>query len=87
MGGRTPLVLAAMEGHLGVVEHFVTKKADIEAKDKEGLTALIWGCAKGKVETVKYLLKHGAEINAVDKKGRTALDLAGAQVTNTISFF
>ena len=75
-----------MEGHLGVVEHFVTKKADIEAKDKEGLTALIWGCAKGKVETVKYLLKHGAEINAVDKKGRTALDLAGAQVTNTFCF-
>ena len=35
--GRTPLVLASMEGHLGVVEHFVSKQADVEAQDKEGL--------------------------------------------------
>ncbi|CAM1306442.1 TANC2 (predicted) [Pycnogonum litorale] len=74
--GRTALMLAAMEGHHGVLELLLTKKASVNRTDKQGLTALCWACLKGQLHTAEYLLEHGSDINHTDKNGRTPLDLA-----------
>ena len=67
---------AAWSGHVAVVQYLVTAGAEMEAKDKKGLTALMLAAKKGHVETAQCLVTDGAEMEAKDKKGLTALMLA-----------
>jgi ankyrin repeat protein len=55
--------------------------ADIEAKDKDGLTPLSWAAECGYEAVVKLLLEKDAEIEAKDSVGRTPL-LYGAKNGN-----
>jgi ankyrin repeat protein len=51
-----------------------TGKADVEAKDENGLTALIRAAGYGREAVVKLLLETGkADVEAKDEKGATAL--------------
>ncbi|GHV26512.1 hypothetical protein FACS1894176_07410 [Bacteroidia bacterium] len=50
--------------------------ADVNTKDKNGMTALDWAALNGSTEIVKELIKAGADANAKDKNGMTALDWA-----------
>ncbi|UCG08007.1 MAG: ankyrin repeat domain-containing protein, partial [Desulfobacterales bacterium] len=50
-----------------------TKQADVNAKDKYGVTALIAASFKGQKEIVELLIIEGADLNAQDNKGDTAL--------------
>jgi ankyrin repeat protein len=73
----TPLMIACEQGNLEIVEYLLSKKADINAIDKEGKnTPLIYAAANGHPKVVELLIKHNANINIKNFCGLTALDLA-----------
>ena len=53
--GLTPLHLAAMRGHLDVVQYLVERGADWNAKDLEGMTPVARAVASGCLDVVHFL--------------------------------
>ncbi len=74
--GRTPLHLAAWQGHRDAVELLLNHKSDVNARDKAGDTPLHLAAGHGAQETVELLLARGAEVNAEDELGMTPLHKA-----------
>ena len=72
------LILAARYGHTEVVRELLKVPGiDVNAIDKNGVTALIGAAEQGHSETVSQLLKvPGIDVNAKTETGRTALILA-----------
>ncbi|WP_395742327.1 ankyrin repeat domain-containing protein [Prosthecobacter sp.] len=73
--GRSPLFEASTEE---VMAWLIEKGADVNLKDREGMTALmqVANDAGGAVELMQTLLKAGADLKAKDQKGRNAVDFA-----------
>lgn len=63
-GGRTPLHLAALQGHTGLVKLLEAAGADVRAKDEHGMTPLHKAAVQGHRETAAELLAHGAHVDA-----------------------
>jgi len=59
-----------------VVQEFLDRGLDINARDKDGYTLLILSAEGFHRPTVAFLLRHGADPNAKSKGGTTALKLA-----------
>ena len=73
---RTPLALAALNGHVEVMKLLLRYNADVNLLDNRGRTALHVAASKGHVEACSLLLKHGSRIFDGDFQGNTALHLA-----------
>jgi uncharacterized protein len=71
--GDTPLMGAALNGHLDIVRKLRTQGADL---DPPGWTPLIYAATGGHDDVVAYLLDQGANINAQSPNGTTALMMA-----------
>jgi ankyrin repeat protein len=65
--GRTPLHLAAAEGHLAVVA--IRYGALIDVKDYFGMTPLYLAVKEGHVDITWFLLRKGANPNVYSEQG------------------
>ena len=59
--GKTPLHIAAMRGHLPVVEKLVFAGADVNACDHQGSSPLIEAIICNHRNVAEYLIKEGAD--------------------------
>ncbi len=59
--GRTPLIMASMNGHAEIVKILLTRGADPTAVDVEGWTAMRYATAYGYKEITDMLRASGAE--------------------------
>jgi serine/threonine-protein phosphatase 6 regulatory ankyrin repeat subunit A/serine/threonine-protein phosphatase 6 regulatory ankyrin repeat subunit B len=86
--GWTALMWAAEKGDKEVCELLISKGADVNAKDKNGLTPLHLACwqeAKDSSASVKALLEAGANVKATDKDGWTPLHFAAQSHAEVIA--
>lgn len=61
---------------LDAVEVALREGADINSKDKNGMTVLHEAAAKGYLIIVGFLIEANANVKAITKEGETAADLA-----------
>ena len=73
---RTPLMIAAAEGHEQIVKLLLDSGADINKVDEYGETPLFTAAAEGHEQIVKLLLDSGADINKTNEYGETPLYIA-----------
>lgn len=74
---RTPLHLAAINGHLDVAECLIASNANCNIQDKDSWTALHHAANMGHLKVVELLLKAGTEEKISDNQGKTAFEVAG----------
>lgn len=61
---------------IDVVRVLITRKADINLRNKDGYTPLHFAVMKSDIDIARLLLANGADPNAMNKYGRSALDSA-----------
>ena len=60
------LLEAVIVGDVEKVKDLLTKGAEVDVRDRNGMTPLLLAARKGNSETVRLLLAHGANVNAQD---------------------
>ena len=74
--GASPLLLAAEEGHLTVVQILLEQGADINKANNVGVNPLFVAAQKNHSAVVQCLLEHGADVNKVGTFGSSPLHIA-----------
>ncbi len=70
--GKTPLIYAAMNGHVDAIKMLIKAGAKVNAANK-GMTAMTWAAHYGHAEVIRCLLNEDASVNKRDRNGRTVL--------------
>lgn len=78
------LIEGIKKGHVAIVEAFLAKGADVNARDKAGGPALHWAVGGGKLGIVSLLIERGADLSALDQHDQSALELARKRGRNAI---
>ena len=71
--GQTPLHIASISGHTGIVSYLTANKARLNVQDSTGSTPLHEAVRYGRADIVKMLVAGGADVNAKDRVGKTPI--------------
>merc|ERR1711963_826308 len=74
--GRSPMHLAADYGQLEVLEYLASKGADLNAKDKHGISVILAAIWEGHGKCFKFLLEKGCSKDGTAPDGRSYLEAA-----------
>lgn len=82
--GWSPLMKAAEEGHIEILQKLLEKDVDLEVVNKKGRSALSFAAAPSMkrptaTATLRLLLEYGADTTRKDAFGRTAKDHARSE--------
>jgi ankyrin repeat protein len=61
--------------NLKTVKLLLSKGADVNLQNKDGMTALMYSCHNNNLETVKLLLSKGADVTITNINNQKAIDL------------
>lgn len=77
--GNTPLMVAVMQSNdeLPVVQAIVNSGVNLDAQNKQGMTALMFAALHDFRLIVGYLIHKGANVALTNSQGRTAFGVAG----------
>ncbi len=70
---QTPLISAAIAGHIDLIDALRKHGADLERKGARGMTPLLAALDADQDEAALALIERGADMHAVDKNGEGAL--------------
>eukprot|EP00045_Choanoeca_perplexa_P002835 m.26940 g.26940 ORF g.26940 m.26940 type:complete len:191 (-) comp11730_c0_seq1:266-838(-) len=73
---RTPLHFAALGGHASIIDLLASKGAEIDVRERFGVTSLMYASMNGHVAAIEALLKNGADIHAFNHNHWTSLHYA-----------
>ncbi|XP_077435531.1 uncharacterized protein ankrd50l [Vanacampus margaritifer] len=73
--GRTALILAAQEGHLGATRLLLDRRSPIDHRAYDGHSALSGALLEGHSEVAELLMRRGADTDVRDAEGRPLLYL------------
>ena len=85
--GRTPIITAALHGHMEVCKLLCANGANLDYQDDDKCTALMYAAYEGQYFIVKYLVENGANINLRNSEGNTALMCAEANKRGKSAYY
>ncbi|KAI8059378.1 ankyrin repeat-containing domain protein [Gilbertella persicaria] len=74
VGGHTPLMWAAYQGHAHSVDLLLKFGASVRATDHSQLTPLHWAAVTGNKMCIRKMLEYDADVNARDQNGKSVMD-------------
>tara|TARA_B100000795_G_C22590371_1_gene357230 strand:+ start:132 stop:734 length:603 start_codon:yes stop_codon:yes gene_type:complete len=78
--GNTAIITAASEGNSAMIDYLLLQTegeaANLDAINKQGMTALHWAARSNHCKILDLLLQKGANLFAKTTTGKTALDIA-----------
>lgn len=74
--GRPLILYAADYGQKAVIEYLIAAGADVNSKDKHGITPILAAIWEGHTTCVELLLQKGAEKDGVAPDGKSYIDSA-----------
>jgi ankyrin repeat protein len=70
-------------GDIATVQVLLSAGAEVNVRDKNGMTPLMWAARWGDTPRVEALVEAGGKVDARDTNGRTALDWARSRAGGT----